>query len=196
MLASCEPILLQGTNAPRVVMVEEAAEILEAHVLSSLSPRTKQLVMIGDHKQLRPKVECYELSVQVGVGGSLRCHSAASLFCTHVIAKCLQGAERAMAADWRHTRQRNSYHGEPLFQLQPWVNLAPRLHISPALTKHHILGWPQNTQCPQESPALMPYRFHPQPLNTTCLAAASGLTPYPQRHANRPTSQPTNRPTE
>jgi hypothetical protein len=57
--------LLQGSNAPRVVMVEEAAEILEAHVLTSLSPRTRHLVMIGDHKQLRPKVECYELSVQV-----------------------------------------------------------------------------------------------------------------------------------
>lgn len=31
----------------RVVMVEEAAEILEAHVLTSLSPETKHLIMIG-----------------------------------------------------------------------------------------------------------------------------------------------------
>lgn len=28
-------------------MVEEAAEILEAHVLTSLSPETKHLIMIG-----------------------------------------------------------------------------------------------------------------------------------------------------
>jgi hypothetical protein len=56
---------------PGIVMVEEAGEILEAHVLSSLSPVTKQLVMIGDHKQLRPKVETYELSVQAGTGHSL-----------------------------------------------------------------------------------------------------------------------------
>ncbi len=56
---------------PGIVVVEEAGEILEAHVLSSLSPVTKQLVMIGDHKQLRPKVETYELSVQAGKGHSL-----------------------------------------------------------------------------------------------------------------------------
>lgn len=41
---------------PSIVMVEEAAEILEAHVLSALSPRTRHLILIGDHKQLRPKV--------------------------------------------------------------------------------------------------------------------------------------------
>jgi hypothetical protein len=39
--------------APRVVVVEEAAEVLEAHVLSALSPNTQHLIMIGDHKQLR-----------------------------------------------------------------------------------------------------------------------------------------------
>ena len=47
---------------PTVVIVEEAAEILEAHVLTSLQPNTKHLIMIGDHKQLRPKVDTYELS--------------------------------------------------------------------------------------------------------------------------------------
>ena len=63
--------LLLGPTAPIVVLVEEAAEILEAHVLTSLSPRTQHLVMIGDHKQLRPKVEFYELSVQAGRGHTL-----------------------------------------------------------------------------------------------------------------------------
>lgn len=33
---------------PGVVMVEEAGELLEAHVLSSLSPRTKHLIMVSD----------------------------------------------------------------------------------------------------------------------------------------------------
>jgi hypothetical protein len=64
--------LLLGPAAPRVVLVEEAAEILEAHVLTSLGPETKHLIMIGDHKQLRPKVESYELSVQVGGWGWVR----------------------------------------------------------------------------------------------------------------------------
>ncbi len=39
-----------------VILVEEAAEILEPHLLSSLFEKTKSVVMIGDHKQLRPKV--------------------------------------------------------------------------------------------------------------------------------------------
>jgi hypothetical protein len=39
-----------------VVLVEEAGEILETHVLSSIYREAKALIMIGDHKQLRPKV--------------------------------------------------------------------------------------------------------------------------------------------
>jgi len=43
-------------------MVEEAAEVLEAHVLSCLSESVEHLILIGDHLQLRPKVEIYEVS--------------------------------------------------------------------------------------------------------------------------------------
>jgi hypothetical protein len=35
---------------PSVVLVEEAGEILESHTLTSLSPKTRQLILIGDHK--------------------------------------------------------------------------------------------------------------------------------------------------
>lgn len=56
--------------SPGVVLVEEAGEILEAHILTSLGPHTEQLIMIGDHKQLRPKCS-YELSVQQGDGFDL-----------------------------------------------------------------------------------------------------------------------------
>ena len=41
----------------QIIICEEAAEVLEAHVLASLSPQTEQLILIGDHDQLRPKVE-------------------------------------------------------------------------------------------------------------------------------------------
>ena len=47
-----------------VIIIEEAGEVLEAHVLSSLQPTTKHLILIGDHKQLRPKLEHYPLSVE------------------------------------------------------------------------------------------------------------------------------------
>jgi superfamily I DNA and/or RNA helicase len=55
-------------KSPGVVIVEEAGEVLEPHILSALSEKsahsdeTKHLILIGDHLQLRPKVECYELS--------------------------------------------------------------------------------------------------------------------------------------
>ena len=56
--------------SPGIVLVEEAGEILEAHILTSLGPHTEQLIMIGDHKQLRPKCS-WELSVEQGDGFDL-----------------------------------------------------------------------------------------------------------------------------
>jgi hypothetical protein len=38
--------------SPTVVLVEEAAEILESHVLTALGPKTDQLILIGDHKSV------------------------------------------------------------------------------------------------------------------------------------------------
>lgn len=54
-----------------VVLVEEAGEILESHVITALGPQTQQLVLIGDHKQLRPKVNSYKLAVEKGEGYDL-----------------------------------------------------------------------------------------------------------------------------
>ncbi|GAX83659.1 hypothetical protein CEUSTIGMA_g11084.t1 [Chlamydomonas eustigma] len=45
----------------RVVLVEEAAEVFEAHVLACLSRHVEHLVLVGDHEQLRPKASVYEL---------------------------------------------------------------------------------------------------------------------------------------
>lgn len=58
---------------PDVVLVEEAGELLEAHILTSLAPTVKQLVLIGDHKQLPPKINNYALSVEKGAGFDLNC---------------------------------------------------------------------------------------------------------------------------
>jgi hypothetical protein len=38
------------TAAPDVVLVEEAGEILESHILTTLGENTRQLILIGDHK--------------------------------------------------------------------------------------------------------------------------------------------------
>lgn len=57
--------------SPGIILVEEAGEILESHVLTALSPSSKQLILIGDHKQLRPKVNNYDLTVEKGDGYDL-----------------------------------------------------------------------------------------------------------------------------
>ena len=48
----------------QILVVEEAAEVLEAHVLACLSETVQHLILIGDHKQLRPKIESYEVGAQ------------------------------------------------------------------------------------------------------------------------------------
>jgi helicase required for RNAi-mediated heterochromatin assembly 1 len=39
---------------PRVILIEEAAETLEAPVIATCLPSIQQLVLVGDHQQLRP----------------------------------------------------------------------------------------------------------------------------------------------
>lgn len=46
---------------PEIVIVEEAAEVLEPQIVALLGNWTKQLILIGDHQQLRPSVETYLL---------------------------------------------------------------------------------------------------------------------------------------
>ncbi|KAJ6114078.1 P-loop containing nucleoside triphosphate hydrolase protein [Penicillium capsulatum] len=57
--------------SPGIVLLEEAGEILESHVLTALSPGTKHLILIGDHLQLRPKINSYDLSTEKGDGYDL-----------------------------------------------------------------------------------------------------------------------------
>lgn len=53
---------------PNVIIIEEAAEILEANVITAINQYAEKLIMIGDHKQLRPKLESYNLRVDSGKG--------------------------------------------------------------------------------------------------------------------------------
>lgn len=44
-----------------IMIVEEAAHVLEAHVVASLTQHCTQLILIGDHKQLRPMIADHNL---------------------------------------------------------------------------------------------------------------------------------------
>ena len=59
------------TIKPKIVIVEEAAEVLEAHVVSALNAGTQHLILIGDHKQLRPKPNEYILATKYNLSVSL-----------------------------------------------------------------------------------------------------------------------------
>ena len=39
---------------PRLVIVEEAAEVFEAHTVTTLTRQCQHLILIGDHQQVRP----------------------------------------------------------------------------------------------------------------------------------------------
>ncbi|GBC05064.1 hypothetical protein RclHR1_00600027 [Rhizophagus clarus] len=53
---------------PKIIVVEEAGEVLEAHILSALTPSTQHLILIGDHNQLRPRIATYSLSMDSSIG--------------------------------------------------------------------------------------------------------------------------------
>ena len=75
---------LLASISPGVVLIEEAGEVLEAHIISGTYKDAKHLIMIGDHKQLRPKIENHELSVVSGNGHDLN----RSLFERMVLGGC------------------------------------------------------------------------------------------------------------
>lgn len=54
----------------KVVICEEAGEVMEPHVLSALMPGVEHLIQIGDHRQLRPQISNYSLSVESSSGTS------------------------------------------------------------------------------------------------------------------------------
>ncbi|KAI9712705.1 MAG: hypothetical protein M1820_001326 [Bogoriella megaspora] len=46
----------------KVIICEEAGEVLEAHCLTTLLPSIEHAVLIGDHMQLRPRIQNWELN--------------------------------------------------------------------------------------------------------------------------------------
>ncbi|OOG00383.1 hypothetical protein ASPCADRAFT_511396 [Aspergillus carbonarius ITEM 5010] len=52
----------------KVLVCEEAGEVLEAHLLTSLLPSLEHVILIGDHQQLRPQIQNYDLSRESKTG--------------------------------------------------------------------------------------------------------------------------------
>jgi len=56
---------------PKIIVVEEAAEVLEAHVIATLSRSCEHLILIGDHQQLRPNPQVHQLAEDYNLKYSL-----------------------------------------------------------------------------------------------------------------------------
>ncbi|XP_046375700.2 NFX1-type zinc finger-containing protein 1-like [Haliotis rufescens] len=56
---------------PKIIVVEEAAEVLEAHIVGTLSRRCQHLILIGDHLQLRPNPTVHDLAKKYNLEISL-----------------------------------------------------------------------------------------------------------------------------
>ncbi|KAG6373951.1 hypothetical protein JVT61DRAFT_6115 [Boletus reticuloceps] len=59
------------SHSPKVLMVKEAGQVLEAHVLGSLVPSVQHLILIGDPLQLRPTLNNFALSMDHPRGSKL-----------------------------------------------------------------------------------------------------------------------------
>ncbi|KIK63308.1 hypothetical protein GYMLUDRAFT_464195 [Collybiopsis luxurians FD-317 M1] len=62
---------LLTTVGPKALVVEEAGQVLEAHILASLVPSVQHLICIGDPQQLRPIITNYNLSMDSDRGKEL-----------------------------------------------------------------------------------------------------------------------------
>ncbi|XP_013164299.1 PREDICTED: NFX1-type zinc finger-containing protein 1-like [Papilio xuthus] len=62
--------LLQALAHP-IIIVEEAAEVLEQHIITSLTRHCQHLILIGDHQQLRPSAAHMKLAKHYNIEVSL-----------------------------------------------------------------------------------------------------------------------------
>lgn len=75
---------------PRIIVVEEAAEVLEAHIVTTLSRRCEHLILIGDHQQLKPNPTVYKLATKFNLELSL----FERMICNKLEYDCLQFQHR------------------------------------------------------------------------------------------------------
>jgi hypothetical protein len=113
---------------PDIVVVEEAGEILECHILAALAPTVKQLILIGDHKQLPPKINNYALSIAKGDGYDLN----RSLF------------ERLIMQGVPHTTLRKQHRMHPDISAFPRAMTYPDLLDDPKTLQREAVAGLQN----------------------------------------------------
>lgn len=130
----CRP-LLEGLGFTAIV-VEEAAEIVEAHVIAALQPSAARLIQIGDHLQLRPKVASFRLQVRADTQDAL-CYlwpdqkgvktQCVALLLSSTVCPCVQ-RESGSGYDLNVSLfERLVHEGHPVMSLQQQHRMRPEI---------------------------------------------------------------------
>jgi len=131
--------------SPSVMVVEEAAEILESQLLSCITPTLQQLVLIGDHQQLQPSVESYDLERFNHMNQSLFERLATTI---PVIMLCEQRRMKKEICDlvrpfYTRSGMRLVDHASVASKVLRDVTGASLLRV-PGLASHPVLWWSHN----------------------------------------------------
>jgi hypothetical protein len=86
--------------SPSIILVEECGEILEPQLMAVLSPSVEHLILVGDHKQLRPSVNSYEL-VKKLVLNSFVNYTSAFLFVFTYSYRCMCSSFPAIISEFQ-----------------------------------------------------------------------------------------------
>ena len=113
----------------KVVLCEEAAEVLEAHLLTALLPSVEHAILIGDHLQLRPKIQNFELSRENNNGGEMYSLDV-SLF------ERLVDPESQSSPKLPYSTLRTQRRMHPSIAQLIRETLYPRLHDAPVVFKY------------------------------------------------------------
>ncbi|PWY93890.1 hypothetical protein BO94DRAFT_563445 [Aspergillus sclerotioniger CBS 115572] len=126
--------LLRNLHA-KVLICEEAAEVLESHVLTALIPSIQHAILIGDHLQLRPRISNLKLSMESD-GPGLKHNLDESLF--ERLANYRSGEVRPNSTEM----QTNPEYSFPVMQLShqrrmhPSISSLVRETLYPKLQDH------------------------------------------------------------
>ncbi len=134
--------LLRGLRA-KVLICEEAGEVLEAHVLTVLLPSIQHAILIGDHLQLRPRISNLKLSMDYDRAGP-RYNLDESLF---------ERLAKLRCEDWNMSGGEGEGGGESQF---PIVQLDHQRRMHPAISNlvretlyPHLQDHPHTTSYPE-----------------------------------------------
>ena len=122
---------------PRIVIVDEAGEVLEAHIITSLTQSVEHLIMIGDPQMLKPSTAVSRLSDQYNLNLSL--------------------FERLILNDFRHATLSLQH------RMRPEISSVMRL-IYPMLVDNYIVAEYEHMRGVSVNMFFLTHEFYEDPL--------------------------------